>query len=258
MNPQEEPNELKNDPLHIGPLSTNKSKIKQNQLMKADVIPRHPSSVIFNGSSGLGKSNLVCTLLKEPQFYGKYFKKKNIYLISPTGVSDDMFEHLKLPSSNIIVDIRKGAKAKLESIMSEQLEVIDSKGIEKAEKVLIIFEDIQSNGPFMRSSEFLKCFLMNRHYGLSVWLCGQSFKLTPKACRIQANNIFCFQPTNSEREILVENYTPPGMSKKRFIDVINQATEAPWSFMHINKRVGFAKRYRRNLGNIILVNNYSD
>lgn len=253
MNPQEEPDELKDDLLGIKPLQTKKHKIKQNQLMQADIIPRHPSSVLFNGSSGSGKSTLLCNFLTKRQFYGKYFKKKDIYLISPTGASDDMFEHLKLSESNIIVDIKKEAKKKLESIMSKQKDVIDSKGIDRADKVLIIFEDIQSDGSFMRSSAFLKCFLMNRHYGLSVWLCGQSFKLTPRACRLQANNIFCFQPTNSERDILVENYTPPGMAKKDFMDIIDHATNEPYSFMHINKRLGFPKRYRRNLGNIILI-----
>jgi hypothetical protein len=247
----QDPEEKEQDMLAIKPLATGKNKIKQNQLMKADVIPRHPSSVIFNGTSGSGKSTLLANLLTKKQFYKGYFKTKDIYLISPTGASDDMFEHLSLPESNICVEIKKKAEKLLNKLMAEQKKIVDSKGIEKAPKLLIIFEDIQSDARFMRCSAFLKSFLMNRHFGMSVWLCGQSFKLTPRACRLQANNIFCFQPTNNEREILVENYCPPGMSKNDFIAMIAHATDEPYSFMHINKRLGFDKRYRKNLGTIL-------
>lgn len=240
--------------LAIEPLETSKSKIKQNALMKQNAIPRHPSSVIFNGSSGSGKSTLLCNLLTKPQFYKNYFKKKYIYLISPTAGTDDMFDHIKIDEKNICVDIKKEAQPLLRKIMESQKKIIDAKGTDKAPKVLIIFEDIQSNARFMKCSEFLKCFLMNRHYGLSVWLCGQSFTLTPRACRLQANNIFVFQPTNNEREIIIENYSPPGMSKRDFEAVIDHCTNEDYSFMHINKRVGFDKRYRKGLGTIINFN----
>jgi len=252
MATQEQPDKIPdNDLLTIGKLETKKSKIKQNQLMRADIIPRFPSSVIFNGSSGSGKSTLLANLLSKKQFYKNYFKKKNIYLISPTGSTDDMFEHIELDDENICVEIKKEAPALLRKIMEQQKETIDSKGVDKAEKVLIIFEDIQSNGSFMRSPEFLKCFIMNRHFNLMVFLCGQSFTLTPRPCRLQANNVFIFAPTNNERELLVENFSPPKMHKKDFEAMIDHATKEPYSFMHINKRVGFDKRYRKNLNTII-------
>lgn len=248
---QETPDNLQNDLLAIKPIDTAKHKIKQNQLMKKNVIPRHPSSCIFNGTSGSGKSTLLCNFLTKKQFFGNYFKKKNIYLISPTGASDDLFENLKIDDENIIVDIKRDAQAKLKEIMQQQKDAIDSKGIEKAERVLIIFEDIQSNARFMRSSEFLKCFLMNRHYGLSVWLCGQSFKLTPRSCRMQANNIFCFQPNGQEMEVIVESYCPPGVSKHDFEALVHHATADDYSFLHINRRVPFKDRYRKNLSSIL-------
>ena len=239
-----------NELLTIKPLSTEKHNIKQNQLMDANIIPKHPSSVIFNGSSGSGKSTLLCNFLTKKQFFGNYFKKKNIYLFSPTGASDDLFQHIQLPEDNIIVDITNASYI-LDDIMEEQKNVIDSKGISKAEKILIIFEDIQSDARFMRSTEFKRCFLMNRHYGMSVWLCGQSFKLTPRSCRLQANNIFCFQPNGSEMEIIVDTYCPPGMNKKDFTKIVTHATSDDYSFLHINRRVPFKNRYRKNLDIIL-------
>jgi hypothetical protein len=37
--------------LKIQPIKTSKDKIKQNELMKAEVILKHPHSCIFNGST---------------------------------------------------------------------------------------------------------------------------------------------------------------------------------------------------------------
>lgn len=244
---QSEPGDL----LAIKPLKTDKSKIPQNRLMKSNIIPTHPSSVIFNGTSGSGKSTLLANLLSKNQFYGKYFKKKDIYLISPTGASDDMFDHLKLDDENICTDL-KDTKF-LQEILDKQKEKIESDGVHKADKVLVIFEDVQSNARFMRSKAFKKTFLMNRHYNISTWLCGQSWTLTPRACRLQANNIFAFQPTNSEREILLEEFAPPGMDKKKFQKIVDHATGEDYSFLHINKRVPFADRYRKNLGSILSI-----
>jgi len=239
------------DSLEIKPLETDKSKIKQNKLQQSDVIPRHPSSVIFNGSSGSGKSTLLANLLTKPQFYGKYFKKSNIYLISPTGDSDDIFAHLKLPQDNICVDLRDTKF--LEDILEKQKEKIEQDGVHKAEKVLVIYEDVQSNARFMRSKAFLRSFLMNRHFGLSTWLCGQSYKLTPRACRLQSNNVFIFQPSNSEKEIIIEDFCPPGMNKKEFEKIVDHATEQDYSFLHVNRRVPFRERYRKNLGHILSI-----
>jgi len=237
------------DELDIVPMKTVKSKIRQNRLMKNDVIPRHPSSVIFNGSSGSGKSTLLTNLLTKPQFYGKYFKRKDIYLISPTGASDDMFEHLNLPEENISTDLRNTNF--LEEILEKQKRDIEDKGTDKARRVLIIFEDIQSNARYMNKPAFKKCFLMNRHYGCSVWLCGQSFKLTPRACRLQANNLFVFQPSNSERQIILEEFAPPGMTRRQFEKLFDHCVSERFSFMHINRRAPFEERYRKNLKHIV-------
>ena len=55
------PKEVKNnkDLLKIIAYKTNKHSINQRSLMKKNIIPQHPSSVIFNGRSGSGKSNLL-------------------------------------------------------------------------------------------------------------------------------------------------------------------------------------------------------
>jgi hypothetical protein len=143
----------------------------------------------------------------------------------------------------------------LEDIMEEQREEIEEKKgkLHKCKKILIIFEDVQGNAKFMRSKPFLKCFIANRHYGLSTWLCGQAFNRTPRACRLQANNLFVFRGSGSEMETLSDEFCPPGMNKKKFMQLIDEATKDKYSFLHINMRVPHEERYRKNLDEILLI-----
>jgi hypothetical protein len=234
--------------LEIKKIETAKNKIEQRPLMKADIIPRHPSSVIFSGSSGSGKSTLLLNLLTREEFYGGYFD--DIHLFSPTGGSDDLFKALKLKDENIHLDMKV---SDLSDLLQKQKDEIEKhKGdTSKAKKLLVIFEDCQSNGRFMRSKPFLQSFIANRHYGMSTYLCGQAYKRTPKACRLQANNIFYFKGSNSENELMAEEYSPPGMRKRDFMKMLDQGTRGSHNFVHINKRASHEDRYRRNLATIL-------
>ena len=232
--------------LSIKPLKTAKSLIPQRTLMETDVIPRHPSSVLFNGSSGSGKSTLLLNLLTRPEFYRGYFNK--IYLFSPTGGSDDLFKHLKLKKDHIFSDMNP---KDLRKIIDEQRAVIEKTSIDKAPRVLLIFEDVQGSKKFMNSKAFTEAFIANRHFGASTWLCGQSFTQTPRKCRLQANNIFYFRGSGSEADLITQEFCPPGSNKKEFAKLLDNVTRKRYTFMHINKRAPHEVRYRSNLDKII-------
>ncbi len=234
--------------LTIKPIDTNKHKIPQRVLMKNNIIPKHPSSVIFNGCSGSGKSTLLLNMLTRPMFFKNYFD--HIFLFSPTGDSDDLYKSLKIPKENIFVDLEPDD---LDKIMIKQRELVESKGVHKSPKLLIILDDIQGNKKFMNSKPFLRSFIANRHFGMSTWLCGQSFTRTPRACRLQANNIFIFRATGSEIKILCDEFCPANMTKKEFMKLIDTATKDRHSFLHINMRMPQEERYRKNLDTILMV-----
>ena len=111
------PKECKQDEniLKIIPYKTNKSKIKLNAMMEADIIPRHASSVVFSGRSGSGKSNLMVNLLTRNQFYKGYFDL--IFLFSPTARSDDLPLYLKLPDKRIFTDFNSDALEDRKSVV---------------------------------------------------------------------------------------------------------------------------------------------
>lgn len=261
---KEIPNEAKQlqnkkgtDLLKIVAYPTNKHKIEQRPLMKADVIPRHASSVIFNGKSGSGKSNLMINLLTRPEFYGPkkagekgYFDM--IFLFSPTANGgDDLVTFLNLPEKRI--DTSLDTK-KLDHIINTQQKLIEQKGIMQSPKILIIFDDCQSDANFLKTKSFMRCFIQCRHLNISTFLCGQRFNRTPKACRMQANNIFFFPGSDSEVELMTDEYTPPNTSKKAFRELIQHATTKPYDFLHINLRSPVEKRFRHNLDQYLKIN----
>ena len=244
----------KSDILKIVPYPTNKHEIQQRPMMKADIIPRHASSVIFNGRSGSGKSNLLINLLTRPEFYGPekegektYFDL--IFLFSPTAHGgDDLVQFLNLPSKRI--DTSLDTK-KLDHILETQQKLIETKGLLKSPKILIIFDDCQSDSKFLNTKSFLRCFIQCRHLNISTFLCSQRFNKTPKAARLQANNIFFFPASDGEIDLMVDEYTPANMTKKKFKEIIQFATTEPYSFLHINLRCDDKEKFRKNLDQII-------
>lgn len=228
--------------LKIEVIETAKSKIVQHELMKADILPRHPSSVLFTGSSGSGKSNLCFNFLKN--FLPNYFDE--IYLISPTASLDDIQASVKIKATDTKLDPEF-----VNNIFNKQERDLKQKGVSGLKKVLILYDDVVSNTRYMNSKPFKRSFLMNRHYGCSTWLCSQSFKLVPRSMRIQANNLFIFSPNQSERDIILSEFTPPGKSKEQFDRLLSEVFNKPYNFLHINLRVPFEQRYRSGLQEIL-------
>jgi hypothetical protein len=177
---------------------------------------------------------------------GKHYFDK-IYLFSPTANNgDDLVRFLKRPGIDLDITTEFDID-KLDKIIFDQGIKIEKKGLLKSPKILIIFEDIQSDERFMRSKSFLKCFIQCRHLNISTFLLGQSWTRTPRACRLQANNVFFFPGSLSEEKILIDEFCPPRLTKKEFKKVISYATQGPHDFLHVNMRAAFQERYRKNL-----------
>lgn len=251
----------KNNLLKIVAYPTAKNKIKQRPLMKSDIIPKHPSRCIFNGKSGSGKSNLMIQLLTQPHFYGRTKKddKKSqyfdlIFLFSPTADGqDDLVRFLKLPEKRIITDFNVEA---LDNIFDIQDAIIKNNGIEKSPKILIIFDDVQSDPKFMRTKSFKRAFIQGRHCNMSVFICCQSWTKLDRMCRLQASNIFFFPSSQSECNIVAEEYTPANTSKKSFMSLLKHATAEPYSFLNIDvNQKDPKKKFRRNLDTYLTLNN---
>ena len=234
--------------LKIKPIPTRKDKIKQQELSKQDVIPRINSSVLLVGHSGSGKTTLLVNMLKRKDMFAKTLTE--IFLISPTAKSDDIQKYLELDDDHIVDDLKE-APALLADLMAEQRQAIEKDGAHKAPLFGIVFDDVIADGDLLKTAEFVKCFIACRHYNFTTFICSQSFKGVPRKCRLQANNIFFFRGSNSEMEAVLEDRSPPNMNTRQGLAMIEFATIKPYSFLHINMRKPFEKRYTRNLDETI-------
>jgi hypothetical protein len=243
-----------NDVLEITQFPTNKHKIFERHAMTENLIPRLGSSTIINGKSGSGKTNLLLNLCLKKEFYGKekdsdkhgYFEI--VFLFSPTAESDDLAEYLNIDKKRIVTD---DFENKLEHIFAVQEKLIKGKGLDKSPKILLIFDDMQAEQRFLRSKIFMRSFIANRHSNITTIFLSQSFTKTPRVCRLQASNIMIFPASESEINLLVQEYCPAHTTEAEFYQLVKHATKDRFNFLHICTRVEPEKRFRKNLSVIL-------
>ena len=242
----------------IAKIETSKDAIEQPELAKHEnmYIPPLGSSVVISGKSGSGKSTLLANLLLDGRFYGPsplkpkgWFEK--IFLFSPTANGDDVQKSLNIPKKYVFTDLSE-APAMLDVILSTQQEKLENaEGADKVPQFAIIFDDVIGDTGFMNEKSFTKCFYQVRHVNCTTFICTQHFRKVPKICRLQASFVFFFQGSLAEVEMILEEYAPPMYSKKEFTAIVNEASGRKHTFLTINNKVGWEKRFRRNLDEFI-------
>ena len=236
-------------------LDTDKSKIPQKTAAKEGVLPKFPFSMVISGRSGSGKTNLLLNILSRNDLYGDYFHL--ILVFSPTANDlDDTYSILDLPKENFISNFDSKM---LQSILDNRKKLIKDKGIEfvaKYSRVLLIFDDMIAEKRFLESPENLKLFTLLRHYLCSVIILSQSFKKIPRSIRINANFLAIFPSLESEIMILLEEVTPSGITKRDFRAVLDYCTADKYSFLSVNNHADPGKRIRKNLTEIININDF--
>jgi hypothetical protein len=244
--------------LSISPVPTSKDKIEQPELAEHEdmYIPPRGSSVVISGKSGSGKSTLLARFITDERFYGPSAARPNgwfdkIFLFSPTANGDDVQKALGIDKKFVFTDLDEAPEL-LEVILDSQQKKLDTaEGADRVEQYAIIFDDVIGDTGFMNERAFTRCFYQVRHVNCTTFICTQHFKRVPKVCRLQANFIFFFQGSASEVEIVTEEFAPPEYSKKEFATLVNDATKEPYSFLTINMKVGWDKRFRRRLDEFI-------
>lgn len=251
--------------LVVEPIATSKDEIKQPELAEHEdmFIPPLGSSVVISGKSGSGKSTLLANLITDGRFYGPSPAKPNgwfdkIFLFSPTANGDDIQKSLGISKEHVFTDLDEAPEL-LEVILNTQQQKLDSaEGADKVEQFAIIFDDVIGDTTFMNERAFTRCFYQVRHVNCTTFICTQHFKRVPKVCRLQANFIFFFQGSASEVEIVTEEFAPPEYTKKEFAKLVNEASCKKYSFLTINMKVGWDKRFRRNLDEFIVLERMTD
>ena len=238
----------------IHPVKTSKDQVRQPQLVTDGILPRLGSSTVIVGKSGSGKTVLLYNLLTRKEFYYGWFDKTII--VSPTAEMDDVQLKLKVPPSCTYVDLDEALHA-LEIIERAQSASIKKNGAQKTKQVCIIFDDCVGHTKFMASPIFTACFIRSRHMNATVFFLTQSYMRLPKICRLQSSFIVFFQMSNAEMQIAVDEYCPAGMKAVDFERMMSDVLSSEkYQFFVVNMRVPNEERYRRGLGEILILNDY--
>jgi hypothetical protein len=246
---------MSNSKYVIQAIPTEKSKIPLKQCQKDGVIPKAPFSLMISGRSGSGKTNVLINILTNEHLLKNYFHYTVVF--SPTaGKYDDSYKPLNLPSESFKTDF---SADDLNTLIENRKALIDKKGIEwvvKNSRVLLIMDDVIANRDFLNSPEALKMFALLRHYQCSIIVLMQSYNKLPRALRINANATIVFPSTQSEIEVLLDEITPAGITKREFQKVIDYATDGRYDFLYINRHAERNQQIRKNLTEIIDLNNF--
>jgi hypothetical protein len=229
--------------LKIHGLQSKSAQLKNNDLMLKGFLPPMGYACGFIGTTGSGKSSLIAELITE--FYADIFKKKNIYLFSPTCLLDDMANLAGFPMGNRVDD---NMVEKLETLIkSRKSEIKKMGGVEKTEPMLIVFDDISGNKKLNSSKVFIECYTAPRHLNLMVFVAGHKYKAIERIARLNIMSWFIFEVTRSDVKQIYTEQSPPSMNYKDFSDMFKYATHERYSFMTIYLKQPWKTRFRHNL-----------
>ena len=234
--------------LKIQKIETRKDNIKQPELAELNHIPRINTSTILSGRSGSGKSLLLVNLLTRKEMLGDAFDA--IYLISPTGESDDIQKKLALPAEQVFTDVMEGIDF-IEKVLNANRTIIEQKGADKAPKLCVVYDDCIADKKLLNHPMFIKSFIACRHYNASTFICTQSYTAVPRRCRLQCSNIILFGCSQDELSILADTYTPARYTKKEFMELASFAMKEKFSFLYINMNADANHRYRKTFESIL-------
>ena len=233
----------------IKPFKVKAKKIKNPQTAEKLGI-KHPFSMGIFGCSGSGKTVMCCNLFTNKQLFNRYFDK--VFLFTPTGGADDTFKKLGLPKERIITD---NMIENLENVIEEQKLEVERKGIDKAQKVCVVLEDLTSMKKFMNSKAFLQAFVQNRHLNISTIAVCHKFVALNRTARLQCNHCIVFPCNTSEQEAIQKEFGTPNFDKVQFKDMLAEAFRPEDGmvkpFLHINNKADIPERFRKSFKKVL-------
>ena len=242
---------------------------KQQDQQLATTVPKLPFSLYLAASKGQGKSTTLLNLLLNRDLLGGKFSQ--IFYISETALLDsktDMLRNTKgitkvnkpllkklkqkdrsgaifgndtenpdtydtrIPPENFIEDVSIDL---LKQLIAEQKSIIKRYGKEIADHILLVYDDCITAEKFWKSRTVAKMLMNSRHVKISVIITSQSYKMLPKALRLNMSLLALFNTSNlAELKQIYEEHSS-SVGWKRFQEIFIETTEKkPYNSLVIN------------------------
>lgn len=213
---------------------------------KYGMIP--PGLCTICGTTGSGKSNIICNILNNNVMLKDYFDKIYLFCLSP---ADTLTANCDIDGCYMDDDPEK-----LVEILEEQDKQIKDKGYEKADHILIILDDIVQSNSFLKHPVLSKIAFSGTWSKTSCIITTQSYVQIPRRIRLNAHSILLFHGlTETELDRFCDEHASPYLNKKSFRNMIKYALDDPYSFLFYNRTNPNKKEaYRKNFDVILTIN----
>ena len=203
------------------------------------------------GLPASGKSSLIKTLLngsKTDNLYNNVFH--SVYYIS---ASDTM--NLKIPDEKyIILDGSQPLDQILQNIIDNESEIGEE---DEPHHVAIFMDDAINFINTNRSAlNIFRKLVMNgrhilgKHSSVITFIVSQKIKSIPLTIRSQANQVFFFDSTKAEKEVMRDEFLP--LDKKEADELYKYIFDKAFNFLFVNLFIQKDRRMFKNFNQLIL------
>ena len=198
-----------------------------------------PARILIVGKSQLsGKTNFLCNILAQKNFYFDDYKGENIFLISNSVKNDNklqkLIECMEIDHTNIYSDFDEDLMEAIYDMIQEEFEEAVDKG-KTPENYLFIFDDMSFSGIFKGKNFGIinKIFSNGRHINLSCIITAQKYSDIMTSARENMTMGIFFNCSDKQLDLITEdiNYTT---TKKEFKIKFRSATKEKHSFFVAN------------------------
>lgn len=223
--------EVKNDLPNMNPIKERMDiyipKINEN-------IPRRNGFVYaLIGAGGSGKSSLMLSMFKSPQYYRCKFD--NIFYFTPASSFMSVEKHPFSTHDKVYHDLDPEV---LETIYEELLTLKEDALINNCplEHSLIIIDDFAND---LKDKDLCqkinKAVVKTRHLNCCWIFTLQSYTMFPKVLRKQITNASIFKPNNNEEWESI-NHELLNISKKNLVNLYNYCFDQPYTHLDIDTK----------------------
>lgn len=233
----------------IEPVKSDRDSVFELEKQKQGILPGM-GLFIISGTTGSGKSVMICNLFGKKDMLKGYYQRIFIFCLSPCPI---LKECLEVKDEDVIND---DAPEQLEQIVDKQKEIIESKGFTDAPRILILCDDCAQSRKFLKHKVLQTLAFAATHYKISVILTTQSYVQIPRNIRINAHYLAIFHGCRkSELERFSDEYESAYLTKKEFQHMVRFATKEKYSFLFVNNRVSDkSEQFRKGFTDILKLN----
>ena len=209
--------------------------IKQQKLFNTVDYPPHLPD-INNGSiltiiapPKSGKSVLISNLFLRKSMYRDKFDK--IYIFSTTALNGDNSTRFLVDDDDI-----KIFNSYSDKVLQDILDYQEQFPIEERPRISIVFDDFLSFPGIRRNSLMFTLASMYRHYGIKLLVySSQIYRGLPPIVRQSTDYFIMFNNGNArEVEKIYDEVGSRFGSRKKFFELLYEATEEPYNFLYLD------------------------